>query len=81
MSQEKTINQIAVEIKKTWKNVNFAALPYLNAMMYLKTINDHYLYESASDIVLRFLSNAQTWRGDDARRIKKELNELVKTIS
>ena len=78
MSQEKTINQIAVEIKKTWKNVNFAAVPYLNAMMSLKTIDDMYYEDSASDIVLRFLCNAQTWRGDDARRIKKELNNLVK---
>ena len=58
MSQEKTINQIAVEIKKTWKNVNFAAVPYLNAMMSLETIDDMYYEESASDIVLRFLSNA-----------------------
>jgi ABC-type polysaccharide transport system permease subunit len=78
MSQEKTISQIAVEIKKTWKNVNFTAVPYLNAMMSLETINDTYYEDSASDIVLRFLSNAQTWRGDDARRIKKELIELVK---
>lgn len=78
MPKEKTIQEIAVEIKKTWKNVNFSAVPYLDAMMYLETINDHYIYESASSIVLRFLANAQTWRGDDARRIKKELNELVK---
>ena len=78
MSQEKTINQIAVEIKKTWKNVNFAAIPYLNAMMSIEKISDKYFEDDASSIVAYFLSNAQTWRGDDARRIKKELNELLK---
>lgn len=78
MSQEKTINQIAVEIKKTWKNVNFAAIPYLNAMMSIEKISDKYFEDDASSIVAYFLSNAQTWRGDDARRIKKELNNLLK---
>ena len=78
MPKEKTIQEIAVEIKKTWKNVNYAALPYLNAMLVLNFATDMYYQEVASDIILRFLSNAQAWRGDDARRIKKELNELVK---
>jgi len=78
MPKEKTIREIAVEIKKTWKNVNFTAVTYLDAMMTIEKISDKYYADDASSIVAYFLSNAQTWRGDDARRIKKQLNELLK---
>lgn len=78
MSTKRTISQIAQEINKTWSNVNYAAKPYLNAMQYIENKNDRYFEESADDIVLRFLCNAQTWKGDDARRIKAELKSLLK---
>jgi len=78
MPTKRTISQIAQEIKKTWSNVNYAAKPYLNVMQYLEDKNDRYFEESADDIVLRFLANAQTWKGDDARRIKAELKSLLK---
>ena len=78
MSQEKTIREIAVEIKNSWGKINFAAKPYLDAMMTIEKISDKYHADDASSVVAYFLSNAQTWRGDDARRIKKELNELLK---
>lgn len=81
MSEQKTIrplSTIAEEISRTWPNVNFAAKPYLAAMRSLSSITDSYGYEDASSIVLYFLSNATTWRGDDARRIKAELKALVK---
>lgn len=72
------INQIAKEIKNDWKNIYFGAVPYLDAMQTLRTINDNFFYDSGKSVVLYFLANAQTWRGETARRIKKELNQLCK---
>ena len=71
------IGAIAREITKDWKNVNFAAKPYLLAMFSLTGKDDQYGMDSAEDIILRFLVNAGTWKGEEARRIKKELKEII----
>lgn len=71
------IYDIANEIRVDWKNVNYAAEPYLEAMHGLKTIDDSYGYDSAREIIARFLCNASTWRGQKAREIKLELNKLL----
>jgi len=68
---------IAAEIRKTWNPVNFAAKPYLQAMLSLDSINDKYGCDSARSIVSYFLANAGTWRGDEARRIKAELKAMA----
>ena len=75
---ERPLYEIANEIKKDWKNVYFGAVPYLNAMETLSNINDNYGYDTGKSIVLYFLSNATTWRGDTAKRIKKELKQISK---
>lgn len=72
------ISEIANEISNDWKKVYFGAVPYLDAMKTLKSINDNYFYDSAKTIVLYFLGNAQTWKGETARKIKKELNLMIK---
>lgn len=69
---------IAADIRRDWKNVNYAAKPYLEAMGGLTTIHDYYGMDKASGIVLYFLSNAATWKGDVAKRIKAELKQLLK---
>ena len=75
------IEVIANEIRKDWGvKTNYAARPYLQAMYGLNSISDNYLCDSASDVVARFLNNASTWQGDTARRIKKELNAMLKSI-
>ena len=71
------LNVIANEIKKDWKNVYFGAIPYLIAMECLNSINDNYGMDSAKNIVLYFLSNASTWRGEKAKAIKAELKKLA----
>ena len=68
---------IAQDIKSNWPKVNYAAAPYLDAMATLETIEQKYYYDSAKDIVLRFLCNATSWRGEVAREIKKELKQLA----
>ena len=70
--------EIAEEIDRTWPKVNFAAVPYLDAMRSLSSVADSYYYDSAKSIVLYFLANAGTWRGEDAKRIKAELKAMVK---
>lgn len=69
---------IAQEITAKWPKVNYAAKPYLDAMRTLTTMQDKYICDSAHEIVMYFLSNATSWRGDDARRIKAELNRMLK---
>lgn len=78
MTTPRTISEIAREIARTWPKVNFAAVPYLDAMKSLGTLAENYYQDTAESVVLYFLSNATTWRGEDARRIKAELNAMVK---
>ena len=77
------IYEIANEIykdKSSWagKKIYFGAVPYLQAMASLDKISDNYGMDSAKMIVNYFLANAQTWKGEIARRVKKELNAMVK---
>ena len=75
------ISEIAKEIKKSWKKVtDSSANPYLMAMLTMDKITDNYGYDPGTEIVNYFLANAQGWRGEDARRIKKELNDMVKSV-
>lgn len=71
------ISTIAREIKKYWPKPHYSAKPYLDAMMDMDTIDDMVLHETGKDIVTRFIGNASTWRGPDAKRIKAELKEMV----
>jgi hypothetical protein len=70
--------EIASEIRSTWKNVYFGAVPYLEAMESLTTVNQNYGLDSGKSIVNYFLANASGWRGEDAKRIKAELKAMVK---
>lgn len=74
----RSLSVIASEIRKDWTNPYFGAKPYLSAMQGLNNISDSYGMDSAKMIVLYFLSNASTWRGEKAREIKKELNSMCK---
>ena len=75
---QRPLYEIARDIRRDWKNVNFAAEPYLQAMESLTSIACKYGYDSGSSIVLYFLSNANTWRGEVAKRIKLELKSMLK---
>lgn len=77
-SGPRPISQIAREISKDWKNVNYAAKPYLQAMFSLDDITDSYGYDSARSIIAYFLSNASQWKGDVAKKIKNELKLMLK---
>ncbi len=72
------LHEIATEIYRDWKKPYFAAKPYLLAMTQLDTLDDKYGLDDGRTIVMYFLSNAQTWRGPTAIRIKKELRSMLK---
>ena len=77
MTTQRMIYQIATEIKSDWKKPYFGAVPYLDAMLVLDTINDSFYNDSAKSVVLYFLANASSWKGDIARRVKAELKSLT----
>ena len=73
----RSLREIARDIRKDWAKPYFGAVPYLDAMSMLDTINDTYGCDDAKGIVLYFLANAQTWRGSNAKTIKAELKALA----
>ena len=77
MSDERPLFVIAQEIEEKWSNVSPYARPYLDAMKSLYSPHQPYYEDSGESIVLYFLSNAQHWRGDDAKRINSELKGLL----
>jgi hypothetical protein len=64
------IQEIAREIASDWKNPYFAAVPYLRCML-----DGDFGLDGEKSIVIYFLCNANSWRGEVARRIKKELKD------
>ena len=83
MSQTRPLYEIASEIRKDWKatskkGIYFGAVPYLDAMATLNKVTDNYYQDSAESIVLYFLANASTYKGETAKKIKKELKDMFK---
>jgi len=73
----RSLSTIAEDVYTNWPKVNYAAEPYLDAMRSLDRITDRYFEDSAGSIVRYFLSNATSWRGEHARRIKAELKSML----
>lgn len=77
MAATRSLSEIADEIRKDWRPVNYAAKPYLEAMEGMESISDNYYQDSGFSIVSYFLSNASGWKGDTAKRIKAELKSML----
>lgn len=74
----RSLNTIHREIIKDWVKPFYGAVPYLDAMRHLDTMQDKYYYDDAKGVVLYFLANASTWKGETARAIKAELKAMLK---
>lgn len=75
----RAICEIAREIRKDWgSKVSVYAKPYLDAMGSIESIDDNYGWDSAKSVVLYFLCNAGSWKGETARRVKNELKAMCK---
>lgn len=71
------LHTIAADIRSNWAKVNYAAVPYLDALAELTSIDDTYYADDARSIVLYFLANATAWRGVEAKRVKLELRAML----
>lgn len=78
LNESRSLYDIALDIRRDWKNVYFGAKPYLDAMSTLDSIHDRYIMDSGKSIVAYFLANARGWKGEKAKEIKKELNKMLK---
>ena len=86
------IYEIATEIKQdiitVTKSFSYAVvhakyralMPYLDAMSSLEDMSSRFGAESASSIIAYFLANAGQWKGETARRVKAELNSMLKSV-
>src|SRR5262245_4833730 len=72
------LSAIARFVNRDWRRVWSGAVPYVDAMLSLRTLDDVYGLDDARGIVLRFLVNAQQYRGANARLVKAELNARLK---
>lgn len=72
------LHVIAREIARDWTKPYFGAVPYIKAMSTVARLSDSYGADDGEYLVIYFLANAGTWRGDTARRVKAELNAMLK---
>ena len=78
MPEYRPLHEIAREVRSDWgSKVNFAAKPYLDAMSGMGDISGSYGLDSGVSIVTYFLSNARTWKGETAKRVKAELKAMI----
>ena len=75
----RSLAEIASEIRRDWKAPYFGAVPYINAMSTMGRIGESYGADPGREIVAYFLGNATGWRGPTAKRIKAELNAMLKS--
>jgi hypothetical protein len=61
-----------------WRQKYVHALAYVEPMQCLESIDQNYGMDSAKSVVAYALGNLQTWRGEKAKAIKKELNGMLK---
>ena len=76
----RSLREIAREIERDCSSKDWYvyAEAYVTPMKSLNSINDIYYEDSARSIVAYALANLSYWRGDTARRVKAELNAMLK---
>ena len=78
----RTLSEIAQEIE--WecstKDWYIYAEAYVTPMKSLTSMSDNYFADSAESIVAYALANLTSWRGESARRVKAELNGMLKGV-
>jgi hypothetical protein len=80
MFNHPTLRSYAHVIEHDWcEKVSPHARPYLDAMHELQGIDDTYWADSGRSVVAYFLANARGWRGNTAKRVKLELNKIIKS--
>ena len=85
---KRTFSAIATEVLNLWKakygkDLPWSlqcALPYLRALLECNTTDKRtpYYAEDVESVAIYFLANITGWIGEDAKRIKAELKEMLK---
>lgn len=63
---------------RNWRMQFCHAVPYLDAMLQLNSIEENFYADTGKSCVLYFLANTSGWRGEKARALKAELKALTK---
>lgn len=83
MLNHRPLHEIAKEIRVAWSaqtangRVPIYADAYLRPLETLTSITDNYHLDSAKSVVLYLLANMNSFRGEDARRLKAELKTIA----
>jgi hypothetical protein len=72
------LSVITREIRKDWRPMYRPAEAHFEAFEYANDVSEMYGCDSVRSEINYFLANAQTWKGEVARRIKLELKAIVK---
>jgi len=74
----RTLREIALEITSDWKKINNAgAVEALKHMKQMGLVTQPYGADpNGYSVIGSFLAHSIGWRGDAARRVKKELREM-----
>lgn len=72
------LHALARMCQRDWPRAYFGARPYIDALLGLTSLDEPYGCETARDVVVGLLANAQTWKGPIARAVKAELTRRLK---
>ena len=78
LNERVSVSEIAHAIAKDWQNISPYAKDYLNAMKEITDIEGAYYADTAKSVVMYFLANASSYRGENARAYKSLLKAMVK---
>lgn len=85
--EKRKISAIAGEILNLWiaecgtmgyQKKYYTAVQQLQGLLHMETVDSNYGMDSGRGVLGSFLCNVTNWKGEDARRIKKELNLHLK---
>ncbi len=77
MSKHRPLYEIANEIRENWANVSIYAAPYIDAFGTADQITEIYIIGDHHSSILGFMCNCGGWRGEVARKVKKELRSIL----
>lgn len=70
-------NEIVSDYMDRGKSLPDAARAYVEPMQFLTSMDDTFGYDDAETVVIYALSNLTGWRGDTARRVKREMQTAL----
>lgn len=78
--QKRPISRIARDIVNLGANMNPAAYEYLRGMLEINSIEEPYYYDTAYEVVLRFMCNASHIRASGWPALKKEIKDILDKV-